>query len=133
MAIRRAIDSEGYVLTRETDLEVLRHYLSGQQQGLLHVEVFHKDPTIESSADIPVVFARTPLGEYIVPWASESIADEMTNGITYLTTSGGKVQFSSVRELFFGDHKAFMVCEPLPVSEDIKLTSGATDAGNESS
>jgi hypothetical protein len=109
-AIEKALQSEGYAITRETDLEILPQYLSTQQNGTLHMEIYTDDPTVESMADIPIVFGRTPLGEYIIPWKSESIALELTNGACYLGTTEGNVAIQTVRELFYGEHKAFMVC-----------------------
>lgn len=100
-----AIQSEGYVLMRETDLEAVRQYIEGTQRSLLHIEL--DDGTQE---DIEVTFGLTPIGEYIIPWRSESIRDTMTNGLTYLVHGQAHVYFKDVRELFFGATKAFMVC-----------------------
>jgi hypothetical protein len=46
---------------------------------------------------------------------SESIAEMMTNGETYLRFKNVEgqnehIKFMDVREVFFGDQKAFMVC-----------------------
>lgn len=108
--IEQALLEEGFVLMRETDLQVLTQYLSSQRNGTLHVEVFVDDPTIESKADIPVVFGTTALGEIILPWKGEVIQEEMTSQLTYLQVDSVLYRFTRVRELFFGDHKAFMVC-----------------------
>lgn len=101
-----ALDSEGMVLTRETDFDVLRQYLATQKPGCLHCV------TDGSDADIIIVFGKTPANEYIVPWKGESIFEMMTNGETYLQDGRHAIYFSSVRDLFFGDMQAFMVCTP---------------------
>lgn len=112
--IEEVMQSEGYAVTRSTDLEVLPQYLATQQSGTLHVSIYTTDPTVESEADIQIIFGRTTLGDYIIPWKSESIAAEITNGFCYLRTAEGDIFFSGVQELFFGDHKAFMVCTGTP-------------------
>lgn len=100
-----ALQSEGYVLMRETDLEVVRQYVDTAQRASLHLELEDGSYT-----DVDVTFGFTPIGEYIIAWRSESIKDAMTNGRTYLLEHGVRVFFKDVRELFFGDQKAFMVC-----------------------
>jgi len=111
--VEEALGSAQYVLMRETDLEVIRQYVETAQGGTLHV--VDEDET--TSADIPVTFGRTPIGEYIIAWKSESIADVMTNGATYLVDGDAQVYFQDVRELFFGEQKAFMVCAPVGFHE----------------
>ena len=39
----------------------------------------------------------------------------LTNGRTYLVVDDTHVFFKDVRELFFGEQKAFMVCTPSTV------------------
>lgn len=111
-AIEEALESEGLVMSRDTDLDILHHYLRTQRPGHLHVEIPNEDVTLESSADIQVSFGCTPVGEYILPWNSESITSELTNGFTYLEVDGEKIFFESARDLFYGRHKAFIVCRP---------------------
>lgn len=109
--IQEALEGEDVIRLRDTDLDMIRYYLTEQKPGRLHVE--------ETSFD--VFFCRTKLGEYVIPWKSESIQDMMVDPKTYLSfsekTDGAsvrhKVFFSDVRELYFGDTKAFMVCEKL--------------------
>jgi hypothetical protein len=105
-----ALQSEQYVLVRETDLEVVRQYADTVRTTVLHVEV--EDGT---ESDMDVTYGKTPLGEFIIAWKSESIRDMMTNGLTYLVENGTHVFFKDVRELFFGEQKAFMVCVPSTV------------------
>ena len=104
--VEDAMQSEQYVLMRETDLEALKQYAETSAIGILHIEVD------DSAGDIEVTYGRTPMGEYIIAWKSESIAGMMTNGRTYLAVDiNTNVFFKDVRELFFGDQKAFMVCK----------------------
>lgn len=105
-----ALQSEQYVLVRETDLEIVRQYAETVRTTALHVEV---DDGMKS--DMDVTYGKTPIGEYIIAWKSESIRDMMTNGLTYLVEEGAHVFFKDVRELFFGEQKAFMVCVPSTV------------------
>lgn len=103
--IATALESEGYVMVRETDLEVLQQYMETSRAGLLHVET-------EDGAysEFGITFGRTRLGECIIAWRSESIEELLTNGLSYLEFEGVRTFFSDVRELFFGETKAFMVC-----------------------
>ena len=101
-----AMESEQYALVRETDLEVVRQYAETTATATLHVEEGSE------STDFEVTYGRTPMGGYIIAWKSESIAEMMTNGLTYLTVGATHVFFKDVRELFFGSKKAFMVCTP---------------------
>jgi hypothetical protein len=118
--IEAAIQSEQYVLLRETDLEIVRQYADTARRSVLHVE---HDGEV---SDIEVSYGRTPIGEFIIPWRSESIRDMLTNGQTYLVVAATEVRawlpdpyqaegqvrifFKDVREVFFGEQKAFMVC-----------------------
>ena len=108
--IRETLESEHYVLVRETDLAVLGQYLTTATTGTLHL-VLDDDATLEDT-DVPVTFGKTPLDEYIFAWMSSSIVDVLTNALTYLETGATRVYFGQVRELFFGETKAFMICTP---------------------
>ncbi len=108
--LERALQHEGLVTVRETDLEVLKLFMLSQRPGTLHVVAG------DGEADIPVMYAQNTNApdrlEYIIPFTSESIVNEMTNGETYLRDAQNcQYYFSDVRELFFGDVKAFMVCQ----------------------
>ena len=116
MAIEKALQEEGLVVTRETDLEAVSDFLKTQQEGTLNI--FIEADGVSEMTDFPCSFGTTPLGEYIIRYHSESIEDLMTNGVTYLSFNGkdgkeGKVYFNRVRELFFGAQKAFMICTPV--------------------
>lgn len=115
--IRNVLESQGYVLTKETDLNILQQYLSTQKSGKLHVEVPQEagEELATTTADFDVVYGKTLNGEYIFPWRGESLRDEMTNGLTYLEVVEhpafpNRVFFSDLREVFYGDVKAFIVC-----------------------
>ena len=121
--MRTVLESQGFVVTRETDLQILQQYLSTQKSGMLHVEVPVEDGEFDTTqADFEVMFGKTPLGEFIFPWRGESLQEEITNGLSYLKAftlkpEGGafdihKIWFKEVREVFYGDVKAFMVCLP---------------------
>ncbi len=111
-ALEAALYSEGLVIERTTDVDLLRQYMLTVKTGHLHLEISH--PGVENqTADFPVMFGKTPLGEYIIPWKGDSVEFELTNGLTYLLDSADrKIFFCSVREFFFDDQKAFMVCKP---------------------
>jgi hypothetical protein len=121
-AIEEALQGEGLVLTRETDLEIVQEFLKTQRPGLLHVVI--EDPEEgDHDADIECDYGVTKMGEYIIKWHADSIEDVMCNGKTYLqplmpgmklVPEGAPVYFSNVREAFFGDWKAFVVCQPSP-------------------
>lgn len=112
--IQLALESEGYVLVRETDLAVLQQYASTTSQGELHL-VLDDELGHLQDVDVPVTFGRTPLNEYIIPWRSEAIEAALVNGMTYLVDGQVRVYFRAVRELFFGETKAFMICTPASV------------------
>jgi hypothetical protein len=109
--IQDALESEGYILVRETDLTVLEQYSQTATQGLMHL-IFDDDEEHLQDTTFPVSFGRTPLNEYILPWTSATIADVIVNGMTHLIDGPNEVYFKEVRELFFGDMKAFMICTP---------------------
>ena len=117
-ALERAMTEEGYVEVKETDLEVLQHYLKTQKSGTLHFELLEG-----TSENFEISYGLTPFGEYIIPWTDSDISDAMTNGLTYLeipdacndagvVLSTKRVAIHTVRELYYGDIKAFMVCAP---------------------
>lgn len=105
-ALEDAIDSEDQVVSRYTELDVLQGYLTTKKRGKLHIVSDYE------SADLDTSFGRNKAGDYIIPWSSDSIEDMMTNGETFLKDGNRKVFFSEVREVFYGDRKAFIVCAP---------------------
>lgn len=113
--IQEALESEDIVQTRSTDLDILNEYLQNQEQGRLHIH----DTDTGKKASFSISFCRTTMGEYVIPWRAEAISDLMVNASSHLKVKDTKkrVYFQDVRELFFGEHKAFIVCTP-SVSED---------------
>jgi hypothetical protein len=114
--IQYALEDEEQVRLQSTDLDILQYYLDrrNQQKGQLVIV----DTNTETKATKTVVFAvRSHIGrrQYIIPWVSESILEIITNGRTYLRyASDGKnvkVFFAEVAEMYFGEAKAFMVCD----------------------
>lgn len=104
--IREALESEDLIETRDTDLDILQHYLANQRRGLLHLQ------GEDSSATTPVYYCVTEFGDYVIPWRYESMKDLLLDPKSYLKDeSGTRVYFRDVRELFFGGTKAFIVCE----------------------
>jgi hypothetical protein len=107
--IATAMEEAGYTTVRETDLDVLRQYMETATDGTLHLEAGEEPMSIE------VTYGKTKTGEYIIAWNSESIEDSLTNGMTHLIVWTGKYEkvfFQDVRELWYGEKKAFMVCVP---------------------
>jgi hypothetical protein len=108
--IMEAVESEEAVEIKATDLDIVRQYLSARRKARLHVPN-PEDPG--KTVGIQVEYCRTRLGEVVIPWTSESINDTLLDERTYLKPVGeDRIYFADVRELFYGDHKAFMVCEP---------------------
>jgi hypothetical protein len=107
--IANAMEEAGYTTVRETDLDILRQYLDTAADGTLRLEVTGSEPV-----DVEVTYGMTKTGEYIIAWNSESIEDALTNGVTFLWTERDhrQVFFKDVRELWYGEKKAFMVCVP---------------------
>jgi len=105
-----AVESEEAVELRSTDLDIVKEYLSSRQKAKLHVP----NPDDEAkTVGIPVEFSFTKMGEVVIPWTSEAINDMLLDERTYLKPLGkSRIHFSDVRELFYGDHKAFVVCTP---------------------
>lgn len=111
--IQNALESADQVKISETDLDVLTRFLDPKYQREGTLVIKDGDQKVSNK----VLYCVTPLGEFAIPWMSESIADLMTNGHTYLRCGSGEgtehVKFFDVREVFFGEKKAFMVCAPV--------------------
>lgn len=107
-AIEQAMQDEGYVLTRETDLDVLDMFLTSMRPAVLHLFT-------ETQKDVAVrtmVGRHRTRGDYILPWQTDSINDWLTNGETYLEDGDKQVYFSQANDLFYGSVKAFVLCTP---------------------
>ena len=108
--IREAVESGDAVQIRDTDLDAARQFLGSRQKGKLHLPSPEDD---EKTVPLTVEFCILKLGEYLLPWSSEGVQTLLTNRRTYLKPVGKpRVYFEDVRELFFGDKKAFVVCTP---------------------
>lgn len=109
--ILQAVEDEESVEVRATDLDIVTEYLKKRQRAKLHVP--NPEEGGRKTIAIPVEFCFTKMGEVVIPWTSESINDTLLDPETYLKPIGGeRIYFADVRELFYGDHKAFMVCVP---------------------
>lgn len=110
--IRDALESGDQVMVRGTDLDMLSLWLdaANQREG----RVFIKDEDQKTS--FKIIYCRTPLKEFVIPFKSDSIIDLMTNGeshLKYTDDEGNKktMYFSDVQEFYIGDRKAFMICK----------------------
>jgi hypothetical protein len=111
--IASAISEEGYVMVRETDLEILHQYAESARRGRLHLEIDSDvEPSGITSTDLDITFGKSKMGEYLIAWRSESIEDMLTNGRSYLQVDDQRIFFGRIRELFYGDTKAFLACYP---------------------
>lgn len=111
-AIEQAIQDEGYILTRETDLDVLNMFLTTMRPAVLHLFT-------DSLSDVELrtmVGRHQTLDAYIIPWQTDSINEWLTNGETYLEDGVEKVFFSQATDLFYGSTKAFVLCTSSGVS-----------------
>jgi hypothetical protein len=112
-----ALESDEQVRVDETDLDLLQRYLDPkhQRRGRLIIRE-GKDHTT-----MTVSFCLTSLGDYALPWTDEETPGVLANGESHLKWQDGERQrdiyFSSVREVFFGRRKAFVICSPSTVEE----------------
>jgi len=102
--IRQAVEGDDTIQLRDTDLDVLAHYLHDLRQGKLYIF----DPETDEVVVSAVTYSVLPNGRYVIPWTDESISDLLTYPKSYLKTPQGKVRFDDVEELFFGGVKAFV-------------------------
>jgi hypothetical protein len=133
--VERALQEEDMVLIRETDFGALRSYLQNQKKGQLHVK------SGKTESEIDVIYSVLNTGEYLIPWTGENLADLLINGETFLETDDGKEEyFYEIRELFYGEVKAFVACRPMSLaqlltqepSEVSALTDGAANGSDSS-
>jgi hypothetical protein len=101
--IERAMQDEDFVQVKETDLEVLKQYLTTQEIGTLKLEMM--DGKREA---IDIVYGKTPLGEYVIPWTEGRIADLLEDCLVHLhIPDKGWVSLKNPRELYYGDRRVF--------------------------
>ena len=111
--IREALESEEQVRVDETDLDLLRTYLDENHQKTGRLIL--KEEGKHSSKKIS--FCITPMGEYAIPWTDPTTEPSIIyNGSSHLRwedKEGTKhdVYFTEARDVFFGEHRAFIVCE----------------------
>lgn len=111
--LEEVLQSEGYVITRETDLDVLRHFVHKQEKADLYLsdkgvlQQVEKTPYCRNGASY--VFACDPKddGEFLY---------YMTNGESYLAVMKDekieKVFFGDGTYLYLGKEKAFLSLQP---------------------
>lgn len=107
--IEQALQSKELVLVRATDLNILPQFLKTQAQGKLRVTSGSEE------ADFDIVFGRTTMGEYILPFMNDIVEEVLTNGEAKLVVgSSDPVHFTSINPLYFGEVKAFLLCTASP-------------------
>lgn len=116
--IQFALESEEQVRLQSTDLDLLKFYLDKNNQRKGQMVVHNADASKRAVRTVTyAVRARGKENQYIIPWVSDSIEDTLTNGKSYLRFVDGekstRVYFTNIEELYFGEVKAFMVCEGL--------------------
>ena len=113
--IQEALEAEDQVSLKKTDLDILRVYLGGKNQHKGRMVII--DPDTEAKSSKNVAFCKMPGKRYVIPWLSDSALDLLVNNHSYLSyreegdEKPRRVYFLDVRELYFGDVKAFMVLE----------------------
>jgi len=113
--IEEALTELDLVEVRSTDLDILREFLISNQAGTLVL----KHPDTGEKASFSITYCQVR-GEYIIPWKSESISEMLTAEGSYLRAEGFRIYFNDIRELFFGNQKAFVACS----SDRWEATSG---------
>ena len=116
--IRNAIESKAHVSVDETDLDLLRRFLSKehQKQGRLIV----KEGRSHSTQNI--VFCMTQMGECAIPWTDDEEPYVMVNGETHLKWADDEgdhdVTFLDMRTVSFGNKRMFVVCTMEELDDD---------------
>lgn len=119
LAFQEALEDGDPLVIKETDPDALRCYLATKTEGKLYIK---PEPGEQAkAATFKISYGRSTSGGYLIPWKSETISDMLTNGLSHLLVEDGaskkRVFFSSVKELWFGDQKTFMLCEALEEEE----------------
>lgn len=111
--IREAIEGEDQVRIDETDLDILRRYLDRKQQKTGRLILRDED---KHQTTMKVNFCLTEMGEYAIPWTDGEVPTLLINGESHLKWNDGEkerdIYFFSLRELYYGSRKAFVVCAP---------------------
>jgi hypothetical protein len=105
--LRAVLDNEAITELRDTDLDALKIYLRSRYKARLYVTINN----VASHLDVSCCTTRS--GDFLIPWQSESIREVLLDPSTYLRLPNQtKVQFADVRDLYFAETKAFLVCTP---------------------
>lgn len=119
--IREAIESKDTVELRMTDLDAFKFYEANQKSGRLYYSLRGAPGTPKRTTFVDVTYAKTPIGNYMIPWTDGETFDLILDEGTYLKPASlPRVHFGDVTELYYGEKKAFMVCMPAvaPPSDD---------------
>ncbi len=88
---------------RITDPDLLAQYTNSRVEGLLRVQIGTEQ------ADFPIVFGRTVLGEYIIPWSSDALEEALERCDAWLSAPE-EIHFRAANVFSYGQDKAFIVC-----------------------
>lgn len=120
---RRVREEGEEELIKDTDLDIVAHYVRGQEKGRLYVATVKNGKP--STTYVDVHFYKTKLGEYVLPWRDENLRDLLLDPTTYLKPTGGeRVYFADVRDLYFGEQRTFVVCSPAPKQDEGSSING---------
>lgn len=112
-AIREVLEGGDQVQVRETDPDLLQQFNATRKRGRLHLVLRNLKGEVQDRLSHTIEYGKTPLGEYIIPWDSESILDYITDDESYLKVDGVRIKFGMAREMFYGHDKAFIVASPV--------------------
>lgn len=108
--LREALEGSEQVRIQESDLDVLRQFLDPRQQRQGRLALQSESG---SKTSFSIQYCTTKMGEYVLPWKSESIRDIILFGGAVLTRdTGAAVALMDVRESYLGQQRAFMICTP---------------------
>lgn len=100
--LMQAMEDEGVVLVKETDLAALDRYLKTQRLGTLN---------LFKQQSIPIMYGVSLTGEILIPWTDgDSIEELLTDPDTFLEAGSDRLSFVSCRPVFYGEQRAFYVC-----------------------
>ena len=109
--IRESIEGEDMVRIDETALDLLHSFLDPQHKkpGRLILKDGKKHITLN------IVFSMTRLGEVAIPWTADEDPALLLGDGTHLKYKDGEqdkdVAFHDYRNVYFGEKRAFVVCE----------------------
>jgi hypothetical protein len=114
--LQEALESEDQVRLQTTDLDLLKYYLTPENQQRGQIVLVH--PETHQRATRTVVFAVRSLygrDQYILPWMSDTVADMLTNGNSYLRwvppgAASKRIYLIEHDKIYLGDVESFLVC-----------------------